>query len=106
MLTRPDDRMPDERTVAPGLHALDGYSVVWCDPRWFTLGLKPAFGVRRQELIGKDVRRDIVDEGRRVYEHLAHRARRRATERQRSVAGCQNGPRMGRGTTLPRRRWR
>ena len=68
LLTRPDDRMADARTVAPGLHALDGYSVVWCDPRWFTHGLKPAFGVRRQELIVKEVRRDIVDEGRRVYE--------------------------------------
>jgi ATP-dependent exoDNAse (exonuclease V) beta subunit len=42
--------------------------VVWCDPRWFTLGLKPAFGVRRQELIGRDVPRDVVDKGRRAYD--------------------------------------
>src|SRR6202040_2719641 len=35
LLTRPDDRMPDDRTVAPGQHPLEGYSVVWCDPRWF-----------------------------------------------------------------------
>ena len=68
VMSRPDDRMADELTVAPGLHAIHDYSVVWCDPRWFTLGLKPAFGVRRQDLIGKDVRRDVVDEGRHVYD--------------------------------------
>jgi ATP-dependent helicase/nuclease subunit A len=68
VLSRPDDRMPDDRTVAPGLHAFGNFSVLWCDPRWFTLGVKPAFGVRRQELIRKDVAREVVDDGRRVYE--------------------------------------
>jgi hypothetical protein len=56
------------------LHAFDGYSVLWCDPRWFTLGLKPTYGVRRQELIVKEAPRDVVDEGRRTYE--AWRSRR------------------------------
>jgi ATP-dependent helicase/nuclease subunit A len=68
VLTRPDDRMPDERTVAPGVHLIDTYSVLWCDPRWFALGAKASFGVRRQELIGKEVRRDVVDEGRQAYD--------------------------------------
>jgi len=68
VLTRPDDRMPDTRTVAPGLHVFDAYSVVWCDPRWLTLGLKAPFGVRRQELIVKDVAADVVSQGRSRYE--------------------------------------
>lgn len=69
MFARPDDRMPDAQTVAPGLHSFDGYEVVWCDPRWLEpLGLKPTTGVRRQELIVKDVAADIVAEGRSAYE--------------------------------------
>ena len=32
-----------------------GYSVVWWDPHELELGQKPAFGVRREELIVKDV---------------------------------------------------
>ena len=68
VLTRPDDRMPDRRTVAPGAHAFDGYSVAWWDPRWLLLGLKPGFGVRRQDLIVKEVPREVVDERRRVYD--------------------------------------
>jgi ATP-dependent exoDNAse (exonuclease V) beta subunit len=68
VLTRPDDRMADTRTVAPGLHVLGDYSVVWCDPRWLTLGLKTPFGVRRQELIVKDVPADVVSDGRSRYE--------------------------------------
>lgn len=82
VLFRPDDRMADDLTVAPGLHAIHDYSVVWCDPRWFTLGLKPAFGVRRQELVVKEVRRDVVDEGRLAYETW-----RGARERARAVGG-------------------
>jgi len=68
VMMRPDDRMADELTVAPGLHTLGDYSVLWCDPGWFRLGLKPAFGVRRQELIVKEVPRSVVDEGRHAYD--------------------------------------
>lgn len=84
--TRPDDRLPDRRTVAPGLHLLDGYSVVWWDPRWLTLGLKPSFGVRRQELIVKEVPREIVDERRRVYD--TWRSARAAARRSGSIASA------------------
>ena len=68
VLIRPDDRMPHADTVAPGLHTRDGDSVVWWDPRWLTLGLKPSHGVRREELIDKKAGRDVVDAGRRAYE--------------------------------------
>jgi ATP-dependent exoDNAse (exonuclease V) beta subunit len=71
---RPDDRMPDARTVAPGLHAFGDYSVLRCDPRWFALGLRGSYGLRRQDLIVKEVRREIVDEGLRTYD--AWRSRR------------------------------
>jgi ATP-dependent exoDNAse (exonuclease V) beta subunit len=68
VLVRPDDRLPHMATVAPGLHAFGGYTVTWWDPRWLTLGLKPAFGVRRQELIMKEAARDVVDAGRQRYD--------------------------------------
>ena len=84
ILTRPDDRLPDSRTVAPGLHALDGYGVVWWDPRWLTLGLKPGFGVRRQDLIVKEVAREVVEQRRRAYD--AWRSARAAARQNGSVA--------------------
>jgi ATP-dependent helicase/nuclease subunit A len=68
ILVRPDDRLPDRRTVAPGRHQFDGYAVVWWDPRWLTLNLKPPSGIRRQELIVKEAPREIVAGRRRVYE--------------------------------------
>jgi ATP-dependent exoDNAse (exonuclease V) beta subunit len=69
VVVRPDDRLSDHRTVAPGLHAFDGYSVTWCDPRWLVpLGLKATFGVRRQDLIVKEVSRDVVASRRQAYE--------------------------------------
>jgi ATP-dependent exoDNAse (exonuclease V) beta subunit len=56
-------------TVCPGQHAFaDGYSVVWWDPSALTLGLKPPMGVRRDDLIVKDVPRDIVADGRTRYD--------------------------------------
>jgi ATP-dependent exoDNAse (exonuclease V) beta subunit len=68
VLFRPDDCMPDERTVAPGLHDFGDYAVLWCDPRWFALGVEPAFGVRRQELIVKEAQRGIVEARRHAYD--------------------------------------
>jgi len=65
---RPDDRPPDARTVAPGLHDYGEYSIVWWDPRWLTLGAEPTFGLRRQELIVKEVPREIVDRRRAAYD--------------------------------------
>src|SRR5206468_2723690 len=32
VLVRPDDRMPDTRTVAPGRHLFGAYGIVWWDP--------------------------------------------------------------------------
>jgi ATP-dependent exoDNAse (exonuclease V) beta subunit len=68
ILERPDDRMEDSRTVAPGAHRFDDYSVVWWDPRWLKLGVKPPPGIRRQELIVKEAPRDVVATRRAAYD--------------------------------------
>jgi len=69
VLARPDDEPAAPATVCPGRHDFDGgYSVVWWDPAALTLGLKPAMGVRRDDLIVKDVPRDVVADGRTKYD--------------------------------------
>jgi ATP-dependent exoDNAse (exonuclease V) beta subunit len=61
-------------TVSPGLHVLGGnttstgeYSVVWWDPRALKLGAEAPLGIRRPELIVKDVAPDIVESGLAAY---------------------------------------
>ena len=77
VLQRPGDEPAGPATVCPGLHAFSagrGYSVVWWDPSALALGAKPPFGVRREELILKDVPRNVVADGRsrvRVVDRVA-----------------------------------
>ena len=72
---RPHDETAGPGTVCPGQHAFAeaGYSVVWWDPSALDLGAKPPFGVRREELIVKDVPKHVVADGRGRYDrwHLA-----------------------------------
>ena len=69
VLQRPNDETAMSGTVCPGHHDFaDGYSVVWWDPTALTLGLKPAMGVRRDDLIVKDVARHVVADGRTKYD--------------------------------------
>ncbi len=69
VLQRPNDEMASSTTVCPGQHDFpDGYSVVWWDPTSLKLGLKPAIGVRRDDLIVKDVPRHVVADGRTKYD--------------------------------------
>jgi ATP-dependent helicase/nuclease subunit A len=70
VLQRPNDEPLGPATVCPGLHTFAdaGYSVVWWDPGALTLGLKPTFGVRREDLIVKDVPKNIVADGRGQYD--------------------------------------
>jgi ATP-dependent exoDNAse (exonuclease V) beta subunit len=73
VLWRPDDETARPSTVCPGLHHFDGetpegaYDVVWWDPAALRLGAEPAFGLRRQELISKDVSPEVVAAGERRY---------------------------------------
>jgi ATP-dependent exoDNAse (exonuclease V) beta subunit len=59
-------------TVCPGLHRFTGdYGVVWWDPGaggGLKLGEKPPFGVRREDLIVKDVPRNVIADGRTSYD--------------------------------------
>jgi ATP-dependent exoDNAse (exonuclease V) beta subunit len=69
VLERPNDEVAGAMTVCPGRHDFaEGYSVVWWDPSALTLGLKAPMGVRRDDLIVKDVPRDIVADGRTRYD--------------------------------------
>ena len=73
VLQRPNDEPAGHGTVCPGLHAFDDYSVVWWDPGALKLDEKPTFGVRREDLIVKDVPRNVIADGRSRYDrwHLA-----------------------------------
>jgi ATP-dependent exoDNAse (exonuclease V) beta subunit len=69
VLERPDNEPAGPMTVCPGLHAFpDGYQVVWWDPSALELGAAPPFGVRRDDLIVKDVARNVVADGRSRYD--------------------------------------
>jgi len=69
VLRRPNDETASPSTVAPGEHAFAaGYGVVWWDPGALDLDKKPPFGVRREDLIVKDVPRHVVADGRGAYD--------------------------------------
>src|SRR5439155_12562168 len=67
VLERPNMEMAGAGTVSPGQHDFPGgYSVVWWDPTpggGLKLDEKPTFGVRREDLIVKDVARNVVADG-------------------------------------------
>jgi ATP-dependent helicase/nuclease subunit A len=74
VLQRPNDEPAGNGTVCPGHHTFEaGYSVVWWDPGALTLDEKPTFGVRREDLIVKDVPKNVIADGRSRYDrwHLA-----------------------------------
>jgi ATP-dependent exoDNAse (exonuclease V) beta subunit len=70
VLQRPDDGVATQQTVAPGCHrsvTAEPFEVVWWDPASLRLGAEPPFGLRRQELISKDVPLEVVAEGTSRY---------------------------------------
>ena len=78
VLQRPNDETAGPATVCPGQHEFReaGYSVVWWDPGpggGLTLDAKPTFGVRREDLIVRDVPKNVIADGRGRYDrwHLA-----------------------------------
>jgi ATP-dependent exoDNAse (exonuclease V) beta subunit len=72
VIRRPNEETAGPATVCPGLHTFaEGYSVVWWEPGpggGLTLGEKPPFGVRREELIVRDVSRNVIADGRTRYD--------------------------------------
>ena len=94
VLQRPDDGVATSNTVAPGSHRIAArgagsahtqhlrgagsaesgaseadppFEVVWWDPAALQLGAEPPFGLRRQELISKDVPLEVIAEGTSRY---------------------------------------
>ncbi len=72
VLHRPDEGIASAQTVSPGLHRFESrlhepYEVVWWDPAALTLGVEAPFGLRRQELIARDVAPEVVAAGQRAY---------------------------------------
>src|SRR5437660_11616987 len=71
VLLRPNDEVAGPSTVCPGRHAFadaGGYSVVWWDPTALRLGAEAPFGVRREDLIVKDVPKHVIADGRTQYD--------------------------------------
>ncbi len=89
VLQRPNDEPAGNTTVCPGAHRFHhpgsptpgegGYSVVWWDPGALKLDEKPTFGVRREDLIVKDVPKNVIADGRGRYDRW-HMARDDARE--------------------------
>ena len=87
VLQRPNDEPAGQRhglsrsAHVRGLRrAASGYSVVWWDPGALKLDEKPTFGVRREDLIVKDVPKNVIADGRSRYDrwHLARDEAREA----------------------------
>jgi ATP-dependent exoDNAse (exonuclease V) beta subunit len=64
VLMRPNGDPASTNTVSPGLHSFAAsHSVVWWDGRNLELNAEPPLGIRRSELIVKDVAARTVEEG-------------------------------------------
>jgi ATP-dependent exoDNAse (exonuclease V) beta subunit len=71
VLQRPNDEPASDTTVCPGEHRMSGaggYSVAWWDPHALSLDRQPHYGVRREDLIVKDVARNVIADGRSLYD--------------------------------------
>jgi hypothetical protein len=74
VLERPDNEAYNSSTVAPGLHRFaseeptpGAHSVVWWDPRALDLDREGRYGIRQEELIGKDAPANVVAEQLAAY---------------------------------------
>ena len=68
VLIRPNGDPASASTVSPGLHAFGAsHSIVWWDPRQLNLHAEPPLGIRRSELIVKNVAPQIVEDGLAEY---------------------------------------
>ena len=67
VLARPDGDPANTSTVCPGRHEFNDHSVVWWDPHVLDLGVELSLGIRKPDLIVKDVPNAIVDFGLKNY---------------------------------------
>lgn len=71
VLARPGDEPASPLTVAPGQHhfaAEGGYSIVWWDPSALALDASAPLGLRRADLVVKDVPKNVIADGRTRYD--------------------------------------
>jgi hypothetical protein len=72
VLARPSGDPASRTTVCPGEHTVgvDGHTVVWWspEPQALSLGAQTPFGLRRDDLIVKDVTPDILRQRLEAYE--------------------------------------
>jgi ATP-dependent exoDNAse (exonuclease V) beta subunit len=74
VLTRPNGDPASRTTVCPGAHTIgasgDAHEVVWWSPEpgALTLGAQASFGLRRDDLIVKDVAPDVIRDRLEAYE--------------------------------------
>jgi ATP-dependent helicase/nuclease subunit A len=72
VLSRPGGEPAGSATVSPGLHLFGSeeaqYGLMWWDPAKLELGAEPSFGIRRQELIGKEADRKVVEADLKAYQ--------------------------------------
>jgi ATP-dependent exoDNAse (exonuclease V) beta subunit len=85
VLQRPDDGIASAKTVSPGLHRMGdgGHEVVWWDPAALHLDAAAPFGLRREELIARDVPSQVIADGTARHEAW-YAARDAAIERGRT----------------------
>ena len=71
VLTRPDNEVAGAHTVCPGRHEFESdggtFDAVWWDPAALRLGAESPFGLRREELIAKDVAPEVVADRQRAF---------------------------------------
>ncbi len=71
VLERPDGDPARADTVCPGRHRIGtgraAYDVVWWDPALLDLAARPHYGLKRDDLIAKDVAPAVVEEKLRAY---------------------------------------
>ena len=68
VLERPDGGIAAASTVSPGLHRMGdaatlAHDVVWWDPAALHLDVAAPFGLRREELIARDVPPQVIEDG-------------------------------------------
>jgi ATP-dependent exoDNAse (exonuclease V) beta subunit len=68
VLKRPDGDPATFLTVCPGEHRIEDVSVVWWSPDALALGAQPPFGLRRDDLIVRDVAPGVLRQGLAAYE--------------------------------------
>lgn len=71
VLARPNDEPASQSTVAPGQYQLadeGGFAVVWWDPTALDLRSDAPLGLRRAELVMRDVPKTVIADGRTEYD--------------------------------------